>query len=194
MDRTEIERWLDQHHDSIHLPANDVLDRCETDVRHHARELAWQHARHVVESCLHRYQRSFGLPASEGFVAREVCPEIARELRHHEPHPAHPIPESEWLDARTLAALETDARTMVAEWLDSLADRAEHQAWLEIVTFTDHFAETLIRRAHMTGELSWDFDRSYPKLAARICELILAEFDARLRRESARGSDSRPLH
>ena len=194
MKRIEIERWLDQHHESVRGHSRDVLERYETDVRHHARELAWQHAREVAEASLRRFRTGFGLPASEGFVARELCHELARELRHHEPHPEHPVPESEWLAPRTLSALGPNARRMLGEWLEELAEHEEHEAWKEIVSFTDHFAPTLIRRAHMTGELSWDFDRSYPKLATKIGRMILQEYEDHIRTEMERTRADRSLH
>lgn len=191
MDRIDIERWLDQHHDSVRGRSSDVLDRYETDVRHHAREVGWRHAREIADRSLRRFRSGFGLPASERFVAQELCHELARELRHHEPHPSHPVPESEWLGRDTLAALGPDARAKLAEWLEELADREEHEAWKEIVSFTDHFASTLIRRAHMTRELTWDFDRSYPRLAEKIGSMILREFEDHVRGEMERsGADA----
>lgn len=194
MNRNEVERWLDQHEESIRGTSSELLDRCETDVRHHARELAWSHAHDVAESCLGRFRRGFGLPASADFVARELCHELARELRHHEPHPSHPLPENEWLGPRTLAALDPSARSVLAGWLDELADREEHEAWVEIVSFTNHFAATLIRRAHMTRELSWDFDRSYPKLAARIGDMILREYADHVRDETRSARETASIH
>ena len=194
MNRIDIERWLDQHHESVRESPREVLARYETDLRRHAREVAWRHAREIAEHALRRFRSGFGLPASEGFVARELCHEMARELSHHEPHPDHPVPEGEWIEPDTLALLEPDARTKLAEWLEECADREEHAAWMEIVAFTDHFAATLIRRAHMTRDLSWDFDRSYPKLATRIGEMILREFEDHARMELSGRRPGTALH
>lgn len=194
MNRTEIENWLDHHRESMHQPTRVLLDQCEIDVQHHARELAWRHAREILEASLRRFRRGFGLPASEDFVARELCHEIARELRHHEPHPSHPLEQSEWLSARTLAAVDPEARAIVGEWLEDLADREEHEAWKQIVSFTDHFATTLIRRGRLTRDLSWDFERSYPKLATSIGRMIMREFEDHLASEVLRAGPDTRLH
>jgi hypothetical protein len=180
MKRTEIESWLAVHPESIHAPARGLLDRCESEIREHAEELAWTHARQVAEQSLHRFERGFGLPASEVFVTREVCHEIARELRRHEPHVDRRM-ESEWVSLAVLEALDPSARRMLRDWLFDVAEQEEHRTWLEIVAFTHKVARALIREARMTRTLDWDFDRSYPRLAARVTEMLIHEFEAHAR-------------
>ena len=65
----------------------------------------------------------------------------------------------------------------VTEGLE-LAEKEEHAVWLEIVRFTDHMARSLIRDAGMTRALEWDFDHSYPRVAARVAKLMMQEFEA----------------
>jgi hypothetical protein len=193
MNRTDLESWLSTHPDSIHAPTGTLLDRCESEVRSHAQELAWIHAREVAEHSLHRFERAFGLPASEIFVTREVCHEIARELKHHEPH-VERTEESEWVSRSVLDALEPGARRMLREWLFDLAEREEHRAWQEIVSFTHKIATALIREGHMTRALDWDFERSYPRLAAQVTEMLIHEFEAHAREVARYELEGRPRH
>lgn len=194
MKRTEIERRLESHRQPHTESTQALLDRCESEVHDHAHELAWRRAREVAERTLRRFERGFGLPASEVFVAREICHEIARELRHREPHVEQPLHEEEWIDAQTLTAFDAEARRMLADWVGELAEREEHAAWKEIVSFTDHFAPTLIRRAHLERDLSWDFDHSYSKLAARIAQMVIDEFEAHVVEAESQGAAVRSIH
>lgn len=177
MERQELENWFAHHPDSIHMQPDALLDRCETEVRDHATYDAWLHARDVAEESLHRFEGIFGLPASGAFVTREVCHEVARELKSHEPHPDEKL-AAEWAGRAVLEALDDEGREHLREWLCDLARREEHAAWRGIVHFTDHLARTLIRDMHMTADLDWDFDHSYPKVAARVARMLIREFEA----------------
>ncbi len=180
MNRLDLESWLDLHPDSILAPTHDLIDRCEVEVHHHAEILAWKHALKVATTSLRRFDGRFGLPASETFVTREVCHEVARELKRHEPH-LDPIDETEWLSRSILDSIDPQARMVLREWLRELAEKEEHRIWREIVAFTHHIARSLIAKAHMTGELAWDFDHSYPKLATRVTQMLLREYAVHLR-------------
>lgn len=177
MDRHEVESWLEHHPDQVHANAKALLNRCEREVRSHTHRDAWKHARNLAEESLHRFERVFGLPASDVFVTREICHEIAREMRHHEPH-VEASSEAELVSRAVLEALDPPARRMLGKWLMELAETEEHAVWLEIVRFTDHMAQALIREAHMTRALEWDFDHSYPKVAARVARMMIREFES----------------
>lgn len=178
MERSEIESWLRDHPHASQTQPRELLDRCEEEVRDHARHDAWLQARDVAESSLRRFERVFGLPASDAFVAREVCHEIARELKRHEPHPDEQS-TARWVGRALVATLDDEARGMLREWVYELAEQEEHEAWLRIVEFADHLGRTLIRDAGMTADLDWDLERSYPRVAARVARMMIREFELR---------------
>lgn len=188
MDRTDLEAWLAHHPDSTRMPPAELLDRCEEEVRDHARQDAWLRACDVAESSVKRFERVFGLPASDSFVTREVCHEIARELKQHEPHPDDETAEH-WVDDEVLASLDDEARGRLREWLHDLAEKEEHEAWMGIVYFADHLARRLIREAHMTNAVDWDFDRTYPRVAARVARMMIREFQMRADMLPVEGKD-----
>lgn len=179
MERIDMERWLAQHPESIHDDPDGLLDRCEAEAKDHARHDAWLHAREIAEDRLHRFEHRFGLPASDVFVTREVCHEIARELKSHEP-----VPDGRAADAlisqSTLDAFEPGAQSLLRNWLRDLEASEEHTTWPEIVRMTDHMAKGLIRARGMTNECDWDLDHSYPKVAARVVQMLIDEFEAHL--------------
>lgn len=193
MNRVDLESWLDRHPDSTLAPTHDLIDRCEVEVRHHAEVVAWKHALKVATSNLRRFDGHFGLPASETFVTREVCHEVARELKRQEPH-LERIDESEWLSRSTLDSIEPEARMVLREWLRGLAEKEEHRVWREIVSFTHHVARALIEKAHMTGELEWDMERTYPRLARRATQMLLREFAIHLRESRRERTTGSALH
>ena len=176
MERLDLETWFAHHPGSTDTPPDALLDQCESEIRDHAKHDAWVHAREIAEQRLRRFERVFGLPASDEFVTREVCHEIARELKQHEPHPDAGI-AAEWVGEQLLASVDAEARVMLRTWFLDLAEREEHEAWRSIVRFTDHLARTLIHEEHLTADLEWDFDRSYPKVAARVVRMMIDEFD-----------------
>ncbi|GEM_PF-4906336 len=182
MERMDLENWLAGHPDSVRTEPSRLLDTCEREVRAHAKQDAWHHACEIAEESLHRFERVFGLPASDTFVTREVCHEIARELKHHEPHPDE-IQCAEWVSRALIESVDEDARLMLRTWLKDLGEREEHEAWRSIVLFADHLARQLIHDAQMTNDLDWDFDQSYPKVAARVARMMIREFETRAERE-----------
>ena len=174
MKRKDVERWFDHHPEASARPGT-LLDRCESEIRLHANQEAWGRAREIMEGRLAYFEQSFGLPASDAFVAREVCHEVAKELRRREPQ----VPEGSelaWVSESLLATLSPGARVTLGEWLHDLARDEEHAAWLEVVRFTDRFSRQLIRNG-MSNELHWDFDHSYTKNAARVARLLLREYE-----------------
>jgi hypothetical protein len=177
MKRQDLEDWFAHHPGSIQTQPEVLLDRCESEVRDHAAYDAWLQAREVAEHSLHRFERIFGLPASDTFVTREVCHEIARELRHHEPHPSEEQATA-WAGHTVFDSVDEAARVRLRVWLSELAEQEEHAVWRNIVHFADHLAKTLIRNQHMTSQLDWDLDHSYPKVAARVARMMIREFEA----------------
>lgn len=191
MNRNALESWLDHHQDLILAPSRNLIDRCEVEIRNHAEVVAWKHALRIATTNLRRFDGRFGLPASETFVTREVCHEIARDLKRHEPH-LEQIDESEWLSRSTLESIDPDARMMIRDWVRELAEKEEHRVWREIVAFTHHVARALIEKAHLTGRLEWDLERSYPRIATQVTQMLLREYAIHLR-DSRRGNSKGSL-
>jgi hypothetical protein len=174
MERVDVERWLEVHPESVHADPRELLDRAEREVRAHAVEEAWLHARSIAAEHLRRYHESFGLPASDDFVANEVCHELARELRRREPSPRS---RTSLPSDNVLRALEPPARDRVAQWLDELARTEEHRAWVEVVHLTDQLARRLRHDGELSAELRWDFSHSYPRTAERVTRLLMEQYE-----------------
>lgn len=186
MERIEIETWFTEHPEAIATSSSELLDASERAVRHHAHHDAWIHARDVARHMLSRFDHGFGLPASESFVTREVCHELARELRHNEPH-LDELREDEWVQSEWLRQLSPEGRSMLRTWIKDLAEREEHETWTEIVHFTDHLARKLIRDGRLSNRLEWDMERTYPRLAARVARMLIHEFELHAGPEEAMG-------
>lgn len=177
MKRIDLEKWFAHHSESFHIEPRELLDQCEAGVRDYAHRDAWIHARDIAEQSLHRFERIFGYPAGDVFVTREICHEIARELRHHEPNPFD-LEGCEWIGRPVLDSVDPELQHMLRDWLAELAAREEHTAWREIVYFTDHLARTLIDKERMSNQADWDLEHTYPKVASRVIRMIMGEFDA----------------
>ena len=177
MERDDVERWLERHREAVHADPHTLLDRCEREVRERTERDAWSHAAEIAEERLHAFEDTFALPASDAFVAREVCHELARELRRREPA----VDESSLTDLvsrSVLQALDEPARVQMRTWLLELAQKEEHRAWLEIVRFTHQLARSLSRGGGASRELAWDFDHSYARTAARVASILVEEYEA----------------
>ena len=48
MERGDVERWLEGHPETVHADPRELLDRAEREVRAHAVEEAWLHARSIA--------------------------------------------------------------------------------------------------------------------------------------------------
>jgi hypothetical protein len=174
MERQEVQHWLEGHPDAIHADPHQILDRCEREVRSHAAHEAWRHAKRIAEERLHDWEASFGLPASDAFVAREVCHEMARELRRRAPAHGRALGVSPGV----LGALEPAARELLLAWADELAGREEQAAWREVVRFTDHVGRDLVRDG-WSNEPRWDFAHSYSRTAERVTRILIKEYETR---------------
>jgi len=69
--------------------------------------------------------------------------------------------------------------------VDPWVDRKEHEAWQEIVHFTDRYARQLIRDQGMNNHLSWDFDHSYTRNAAMVAHSLMEEYEEHMRAQGA---------
>lgn len=176
MERLELERWLTHHPDLVHTDPRTLLDECEKEARDHAYRDAWTRAEKIAEKTLRRFESGFiGHPASDTFVTREVCHEIARELKKNEPVLGDGEMEL-WLSELMLESLEPEARDMFRTWLKDLAGTEEHATWLAIVRYTHRSARNLIREEQMTDQCDWDLDHTYPIVAARVTKILMAKF------------------
>jgi hypothetical protein len=175
MDRQDVLRWLEEHPESVRGDPAEIVGRCERAVRRHAREDAWLAARDYVEDRAHEWEEQWSPPASEDFVAREVCPQLAYELRRHEPHVEEADGEH-LAGGPVVSSLSPAAWRVVREWVLALAEREEHAAWEGIVRFTGKRAADLIRERHLTRETDWDRDHRYKVIAAHVAEMLAHDY------------------
>jgi hypothetical protein len=179
MERTDLETWITKHPGAIHDETKTLLDRGEHDALDHAHRDAWIQASNIAQERLRRFQGSCGYPASDAFVAREICHELARELRRHEPHPNDPgQTQEEWVNRSILEALDPEAQRMFVDWIHEMAEKEGHSTWMEIVRYTDHRANALIREGQLTDECDWDLDHRYSLVAARVLRMLIDDFEA----------------
>jgi hypothetical protein len=179
MTRSEILDWLRAHRESVHGDPEAVLDHAEHEARRRAAEAAWLHAKRIAEGEVARWKgRSRGLHAREDWVAREFCHELARELRHLEPHPERESGEEErWVDGETLAALEREAREQLRLWIRELVGSEEHRVWGEVVRFTDARARSLVSEGAISTEERWERTHSYAETAARLAAILAQDYE-----------------
>ena len=116
MKRSEVLDWLIQHTEHIHDIPEQVLSRCDTEVRKHAQEDAWLHARDIAEEHNQHWRHSWGARASETFVAREICRGLADEFKRNEPIPAE--------GARRAEGIEPPDPEFVRRVMEGLAELA----------------------------------------------------------------------
>ena len=179
MERNHLEDWIKHHPGSIHANSKALLDQGEHDALDHAHHDAWTQAKKIAEKSLRGFRGSNGYPASDAFVAREVCRELARELKLHEPTPDDPSgSEEEWVNRSLLDSLEPDAQPKFIEWIHEMAAKEEHATWMEIVRFTDRRAKGLIQERQLTDQCDWDLDHRYSIVAARVLKMLITDFEA----------------
>ncbi len=121
------------------------------------------------------WDEMLGAHASEAYVAREVCHQLAYELRRHEPSP-HPGDEDHLAGGPVKGALEQEGWEFMLPWIMDLAREEEHETWEEIVRYTDHRARELIRAHHLSDDCSFDHSKCYGEIAARIASLLERDF------------------
>jgi hypothetical protein len=180
MERSEVLDWLVRHTEYVHDVPEQVLSRCEAEVRKHAQEDAWLHARDIAEEHNQDWRHGWGAYASEAYVAREVCRDLADEFKHHEPIPAEGQ-ESHFVDEDVLGVLDPEARSVILDYVHDLAQGEEHQAWKEVVRFTRKRGRTLAREEHLSFGVKFDETHEYSEIAVRVMELLAHDFKHRAR-------------
>jgi hypothetical protein len=175
MDRNTVLEWLREHPGAIEGDAEAVVSRCERAVRRHAREDAWVAARRYVTERKREWEGSHGAHASEAFVAREVCEQVAEELAHHEPAP-HPGDEDHLAGGGLKAALGHEAWMMMIPWIMTLAREEEHRTWNEIVDHTRRRARDLIQDHRLSNDTDFDHTKCYGDVAAWISGLLAVDY------------------
>lgn len=175
MNRTAVLEWLHQHPDLVRGDAEAIVDRCERAVRRHAREDAWLLAKRYVSERQHLWETSGGAHASEAYVAREVCGQLALELRDREPTPLRGD-EDHLAGGPVKVALDPQAWEQLIPWIIEIARYEEHATWDEIVRHTRRHAQELIRRHHLSSDTSFDHTRCYGDVAAQIAEMLARDF------------------
>jgi hypothetical protein len=175
MNRAKVERWLEDHPVQVHGVPRAVMESCEEAVRKHAAEDAWAAARSYVEGRMHEWEHQWGFHASEAFVAKEICAELARELRRHEPS-VEAGTEVHLAGEQVLGTLESEARRKVVQWVCELAREVEHRIWAEIIRFTKKEGAKLVRSHEVSDDLRWDTTRTYGDQAAHVAQLVLRDY------------------
>ena len=178
MDRREVEAWFQRNPPATRVDVDELLDRCERAVRRHAREDAWLAAKKFAEQRAEDWHGEWSPPASEVFVTTEVCHEMAWELKHHEPEVA-PGSEEQLAGGPIREALPEDGWEVIRQWVHDLAADEEHQAWKEIVRYTDHRAKHIIRQQGFTRDTGWDANHRYSEIASHVAEILAHEYSLR---------------
>jgi hypothetical protein len=184
MDHDSVLRWLEEHPRQVHGVPREIVDRCESAVRRHAAENAWQAARAFVEGRMHLWERMWGQHATESDVAREVCSMLAQELRKREPR-VQRGDEGQLAGDELLAALEPDAREMVEQWVCEMAQQVEHRIWNEIVRFTRTDGRAMIRQGRVSTDESWDGTENYAHKAAHVAQLLIEDYERQIQSPAA---------
>jgi hypothetical protein len=180
MTRSEILEWLREHQASVEGDPEAALDRAEHEARRRAAEAAWLHAKRIAEAEIERWKnRSHGLHAREDWVAREFCHELAREMRHLEPHPADADAPERWVDDATLGAFESEARAQLRDWIRDVVGDEEHRVWSEVMRFTDARSRSLVREGVISTEERWERTHSYAETAARLAAILVQDYESR---------------
>lgn len=175
MERQAVLRWLEGHPSSVRADPREIVSRCESAVRRHAREDAWIGAKLYVEARRHDWEEGAGAHASEAHVAREVCHELAYELRHHEPTP-QPDDADHLAGGPVKGAVDREGWEFLVQWILELAREEEHRTWREIVRYTDRRAREMIQEHHLSDDCSFDHSKCYGQVATRIAELLEKDY------------------
>jgi hypothetical protein len=175
MELSEVLTWFEQHPDIVHGDLNEVLMRCERTVRRHAREAAWVAAKDYVKQRREDEKEHHGAPASEAYVARHVCHQLADELIRHEPS-FEPSNEEKLAGGSVKSAVGGAGWEVLVPWILEMAREEEHRTWLEIAHYTDKRAKELIREHHLSDDNHFDHTKCYGELAQLIERLLEADY------------------
>lgn len=175
METQEALHWLEQHREFVDGDPKQILERCERSVRRHAREDAWVSAKGFVASRRQQQKDFSGGRASEAYVARDVCHQVADELLRHEPHP-EPGDEDHLAGGTVKASLDERGWTALIPWILDVAREEEHRTWLEIARYTDRLAKDLIRDHHLSSETRFDQIKCYGEVAEQIERMLERDY------------------
>jgi ribosomal protein L22 len=180
MERSEILDWLVRHTEQIQDNPEQLVSRCDMEVRKHAEQDAWLHARDIAEEHNRHARHFWGAHASERYVAHEVCRVLANELETSEPIPADGH-ESDFVDDDVLGVLDPEARSRLLDYVHDLARGEEHRAWQEILRFTRKRGRALAREEHLSADRSFDGTHVYSETAVRIMSALARDFQRNAR-------------
>lgn len=177
MERDEVLDWLTSHPQEVHEAPEDIVCRCEESVHEHATEEAWRKAREVARE-RERYWRDDGggAHASEAFVAREVCSELASELRRLEPVPGVRDAGAYVRDS-ALRPLGAAGRSLMLRYALDLAREEEHTVWLQVMDFTRKRGLDLARQPGFSHQLDFEKTHGYAETAARVMHILAEDFE-----------------
>lgn len=176
MNRLQLITWLRGHPEAIHSNPDELLDRCERSVRSRAAEEAWLRAKSIIEEQARAWESAWGSPATEAYVAREVCHELAGELRHRLPA-LEPGSEERLAGDGVLEVVEPEAQELLRAYIHDLALAEEHRVWLEIVHYTNGRGRTLVREGRVSRELTRDPNHHYAKMAEKVTRILAEEYE-----------------
>ncbi len=178
MDRETALTWLREHPAAVHGDPSELVQRFEAEVRRHAEEDAWLAAKAHVEGRMHEWEKRWGSHSSEAYAARQICPELAEELKRLEPH--FEVGDAPHLvGAERLAALEPEARWVVQQWVRDVANEVEHRIWQEVVHYTEERGRGLVREGRVSQRTGFSETLAYSQQAARVARILVDEFEAR---------------
>ncbi len=180
MERSEVLDWLIRHTEQIHDIPERLLSRCDTEVRQHAQEDAWLHARDIAEEHNQYWRHFWGAHASDAYIAREACRGLADEFKRNEPAPVEGH-EIDFVDDDVLSVLDPEARTIILDYVHDLALGEEHRAWEQIMRFTRKRGRTLAREEHLSSNLSFERTQVYSETAVRIMGILARDFQRHAR-------------
>jgi len=178
MERSKVLDWLVQHTEQIHDNPEQVLSRCDQEVRKHAQHDAWLHAHDIAEEHNRHARHFWGAHASERYIAHEVCRELANELEVSEPVPAEGQ-ESDFVEDDVLGVLDPEARGVVLDYVHDLARGEEHLAWEDVVRFTRKRDRTLVNEERLSPVLEFEATHVYSETANRIMGILARDFERR---------------
>jgi hypothetical protein len=185
MERSKILDFARSHPGAIHGDATHFVDETERVVRRNAEARAWLHAKRLIERHIAEFEQGAGLPASEAFVAKEVCHELARELRHAEPH-VDAGSEDRIAGPGVMREVEKEALPLVRGFVHDVAEEAEHRAWGDVVRFTDGRGRALERDHVVSSDITWDMSRHYSVTAAKVLRILAQQCADRARAAAER--------
>jgi hypothetical protein len=177
MDREAVLAWLKEHPAAVHGDPSELMDRFEREVRRHAEQHAWHAAKAHVDDRMHEWEQQWGYHSSEAYAAKQVCPELARELKRMEPH-FEKGDEPHLVGQELFGTLEPDARILVGDWIRDVANDVEHRIWQEVVQYTQDRGRGMVREGKVSKDTNWNNTSAFQQQAARVAKILVDELEA----------------